>query len=89
MQSHVGLKVLESFHARYRYKIDFLCFFTWTYAEASNNPNNTAHTDVAQVGQLRLWLVKHKSWVADGHTQFFLLLLIYMMTSDGKISKPI
>ncbi len=28
--------------------------FTWTYAEASNNPNNTAHTDVAQEGQLRL-----------------------------------
>lgn len=71
-------------------RLFFLFFFTWTYAEASNNPNNTAHTDVAHVGQLRLWLVKHKSWVADGHTQFFFkLLFIYMMTSDGKISKPI
>lgn len=27
---------------------------TWTDAEAGNNPNNTAHTDVAHEGQLGL-----------------------------------
>lgn len=35
-------------------RLFFCFFFTWTYAEASNNPNNTAHTDVAHVGQLQL-----------------------------------
>ena len=28
--------------------------FTWTYAEASDDPNNTADTDVAHEGHLRL-----------------------------------
>lgn len=28
--------------------------FTWTYAEASDDPHNTAHTDVAHEGKLRL-----------------------------------
>lgn len=39
----------------------FLEVLTWPYAEASNNPNDTSHADVAHDVQLCLRLIKLKS----------------------------
>lgn len=45
---------LNSFHCFIIRLGYFWILFTWSYAEASDDPNNTAHTDVTQEGQLGL-----------------------------------